>query len=471
MAFVFSQIEDQLNGQNSGNNIFGQNGQGSAAQSQGGASQGSVQLGTSSGDITSPGGGKTPQNQTKAQAPSASDIASKNQAQDIGGQQFVKQSQDSVQQAKQSIQGEADRLAGTAAKPVQQTSQESYNAALSGDPVAQQQLSSLLTGSAPTVGKQNINTSLENQTLKNLQSEAGREQVLKQQGGAGYTQGNAALDNMLLRNSPQFNAIMANLQQQQSQLSGQKVAAETQAQTQAQETTNKSYQTEQDRIKKMLTQSDVDTRAALGQDIDAAKAKDSTAAAASRAKAIKDYQAAIAQKQAQVKSQIGNIDSYDPQYRQQLMGELNSIEALGDQGNVDKYLKYNPVQYNSSNAGSAANIAKFNAIQSLLGGADRVTTQQGGNSGYALNQNDIDAALGKFDTQTTDIMNAQAKARKAASEAALAKADPMAYVKQQQQEGGFTGGNIGVGGPVPQVPQHEDALPTKLWKKITGIFG
>jgi len=384
MAFMFKSIDQQMQNQQSGNNIFGQS---NAPQQQGGPVQLSSSQQSSSGGGTQSAGQN--QNVVKNAPQPASNAGLYNQIskkntvnpENIG---FVKEAQTSASNIKQNLQNEANQI-GSRAANVQTVSDEDYDRGIKQGGEAFSNIEKVLSQKYTPVQDVSLTTDTKIKNLNELGDSAQRRALAQKEYGPQYNTGMASLDDALLKRSSQFQNILSNLKGEQSAIEADKLAKQaslTSAANAAQET---GIKTEQDRIKKKLGE----TREVLS-----AKIRDQQEAAIQEAKNaqledeswLRDYAGSVRQKAAEIerqkaidaihkkygiKSNIGDI--YNEEDIPKIDSEINLIknkpwQDFGPSDFRDRNLFDIRGQYGyHDSAATPEQAAQFNNILSLLG--------------------------------------------------------------------------------------------------------
>lgn len=380
MAFVFNKIEDQLNGGGQQNqNIFGDAGQPmgqqQGQQGQQGAGGAAIQKSSNEGDI---GPAPTTGGEGAAKAPpkeSDAKILKMNQPSDVGAQPIVQKAFSSADQTKQKIQDEANKLAQSSAPQIQQFSKEQLQGAAQGssDEAA---VKGLLSQGPIDIARPTINVSTELQNLRALQDSNQRQALLMKQGGPGMTHGMAALDEMLLKRSPEFRNVMSQLNQQQQSVIQDKAAAEARAEQQAEATANANLQAEQARVKTELGGLASGIQGSVANQLKTLQDQRGQQQAAA-------LSSANANLTTSVKDQLDKLANYETDINMLNPNSPEAIQAKADiatkraelQGvSADKYLTgVGTGAVSQAQATSPEQAAQFNRIMELLGQSDRLS--------------------------------------------------------------------------------------------------
>lgn len=419
MSYTYQRLNNMLGGQDDQSkvNIFGQPSEGPSAQNQLQQSQpktsteGELEGGGQS-NVTSSGG------QAQGQSPnrSVSAIAKTQGAKS----QFPKafgMAQNSLSQAKQNLQNEADQYTQKYQQQNYGLGNEVLQNAQKGDQAAMSQVATRLgQASAPQVEAFKPQTQTSFNDINSLGTDEGIKNILRQQAGGKYTGGESALDLAIMKRNPNFNLIREQLIQGQKDVQSQAAALQEQKTKEAQDLAAKRYGEETEAIRKNLGGQVDEIRSQQAQRAAQATAANQAAEAQRRAYIQQQAQQAYDELAAQSPLDLGLVTSTGLGRN---LGDFISRDAWANPYiDQEKGINEDPRAaqfYSGVGSVTPEQLAteeeanRFNNIMSMLGRTDRMQTGSGAGH-QSFNKSAFQESLKKEAQKTNKNQQDQANA-------------------------------------------------------------
>lgn len=377
MAYTFNNIDNMLQGQQSGSNIFAQ-GQGQGQQdsggSSGGQSAGSGTKTTTEGTLGSGGpsaSSSQPQQQATPKVNTGQAILdrAKNTQQDTG---FSSNLAQNVKGAQAKLEDEANAYT-TNQRAKAQTSLDTadLDRAASGDQYNYQKVSNLLHGGAsPKADEFNSGIASGFSDLDALKTRGGLQDYLQKRGGATYNAGQSALDSLLISKDKNYQSNLQDALQARGQLQSRQQELQSGGlRNQIQSFLDTSGQQAKGSAEGYLSKTEKDLANQLS-----ARAQ--------------QYNLNRQQEQRIAQENLGSRrDKLVEQLKQQHPEMGTYINSAAQGVDPNKYYKAGEGAYNLQNVAEADEAGKYNRILDLLGkGGQGINAKSGLGDAYTFNE-------------------------------------------------------------------------------------